>query len=474
MMWPISHSGAATGQGLHGVPRVPKTLGLVLVLGACALWPDLSVFAGEEADADRQLQRDLAGLSAYATDRLTGASQLAERKIENARSRRGATDWIGRVKADYQRALSQDSAKESMIQTWILTEKIIDYLSRGDGRATFGDGHPAILRACRAILIEVEGIAEAYLPAKSYASLDKQIAEHVKASPLEGTPEGGGVMSAIGDGWSSVVGFGESALTGIVGIPLIPQRTIKGIDRIVTRLFAPVRFFYTRPALLIYAALAVVGTICFAHVLNSARYSILETRDSYALGVLVFLAIDVFVILLHEGSHAFAVKAFGREVVRGGFMMYLGMPAFFVDTSDIWMEGRLKRIAVSAAGPASELVIASLLSIFMLAFPDCPANWLLFRIAFFFYLGVVLNLNPLLELDGYYILMDLLEMPNLRKRSLAFVKETLPAKLARRQKFSREEIIREMVSASGITDYLTLTTLAELKKSTPRYRGPKE
>jgi len=245
--------------------------------------------------------------------------------------------------------------------------------------------------------------------------------------------------------------------------------SIKNIDAAVTRVFRCVRVFYSRSALLLYAALAVIGTVCFAALLGGGRYSILETRDSYALGVAVYLAIDVLVILLHEGSHAFAVKAFGRDVVRGGFMMYLGMPAFFVDTSDIWLEGRAKRIAVSAAGPASELVVGSALSIFMLLFPHCPINWLLFRIAFFFYLGVILNMNPLLELDGYYILMDLLGIPNLRRRSLAFVRDKLATKLARKQTFSREEIIYTVfgvlagvytVFVIGLTLYLYKTRLS--------------
>ena len=237
--------------------------------------------------------------------------------------------------------------------------------------------------------------------------------------------------------------------------------SIKNINAVVTRLFRHVGILYSRPALLLYATLAVVGTVCFAVLLGSGRYSILETRDSYALGVAVYLAIDVFVILLHEGSHAFAVKAFGRDVVRGGFMMYLGMPAFFVDTSDIWLEGRAKRIAVSAAGPASELVIGSALALFILVVPDCPINWLLFRIAFFFYLGLILNMNPLLELDGYYILMDLLGIPNLRRRSLAFVRDKLAAKLARKQAFSREEIIYTVfgVLAGAYTMFVIAITL---------------
>jgi putative peptide zinc metalloprotease protein len=58
------------------------------------------------------------------------------------------------------------------------------------------------------------------------------------------------------------------------------------------------------------------------------------------------------------------------------------------------------------------------------------------------YLGVLMNLAPFMELDGYFILMDWLEIPLLRKKSLAFVRKRLPGKLLReRTPFSREERI---------------------------------
>jgi putative peptide zinc metalloprotease protein len=110
-------------------------------------------------------------------------------------------------------------------------------------------------------------------------------------------------------------------------------------------------------------------------------------------------------------------------------MIYFGFPGFFVDTTDIWMEGKRARLAVSWAGPYSGLILAGMASIAIAVWPGSALNGILFRFAFLTYLLVFLNLNPLLKLDGYYLLMDWLEIPMLREKSLAFLRTGLPAKL---------------------------------------------
>jgi CRP-like cAMP-binding protein len=105
------------------------------------------------------------------------------------------------------------------------------------------------------------------------------------------------------------------------------------------------------------------------------------------------------------------------------------MPAVFVDTMDMWLEGKRARLAVTWAGPYSGLVIGGLVSIFLVLRPDFGLNAVLYQFTLITYLTVFLNLNPLLEWDGYYLLMDWLEIPMLRQRSLDFVRTGLWQKL---------------------------------------------
>ncbi|MBC8162644.1 MAG: cyclic nucleotide-binding protein, partial [Roseiflexaceae bacterium] len=125
--------------------------------------------------------------------------------------------------------------------------------------------------------------------------------------------------------------------------------------------------------------------------------------------------------LLHESAHALAVKQFGRTLRGGGLMLYFGAPAFYVDTSDIWRSSRRARVLVSAAGPMSDLFIGGLAALLAFFQPEAAFAAVAWKLAFTCYIATLFNLNPLLELDGYYILVDLLRLPDLRRRALAFV-----------------------------------------------------
>jgi putative peptide zinc metalloprotease protein len=144
----------------------------------------------------------------------------------------------------------------------------------------------------------------------------------------------------------------------------------------------------------------------------------------------------------HECGHALTCKHYGRRVPKGGLMLYMGAPAFFVDTTDIWMAPKRARILVSLAGPFTTLLLGSLVAVVAGLLPSFAFNEVLFKAALIGYVGALMNVNPLLELDGYYALVDWLEIPMLRKRSLAFIRRELPAKLFKGWRtFSREQRI---------------------------------
>jgi putative peptide zinc metalloprotease protein len=211
---------------------------------------------------------------------------------------------------------------------------------------------------------------------------------------------------------------------------------LDGIDRAVTLAYRwGGRILFFKPVLGLLTLLALIGCGAFVILLGQGTYAILAPEKSdplvYVAGLLTLLVVNSVMIFVHESAHALTTKRFGREVRRGGFMIYYGMPAFFVDTVDIWLEPKGRRIAVASAGPYAEAVVAGLCSLLALgvASPDpSPIGALLFKVAFLGYFSVFLNLNPLLELDGYFILSDWLGVPALRQRSFAFIREELPGK----------------------------------------------
>lgn len=204
------------------------------------------------------------------------------------------------------------------------------------------------------------------------------------------------------------------------------QFAITGLDRWLTGLYRWVgRLLYTWPLQLLYLLLSAAGLYCFYKIYQAGKYGFVTVAGSTGLGLVTLLLANLAVIVFHEMGHALTVKHFGREVRRGGFMIYMGMPAFFVDTMDIWLEGKRARLAVSWAGPYTGLILGGLASVILVTRPEFALNPVLYQFAVVAYLTVFFNLNPLLELDGYFLLMDGLEIPMLRSKSLAFIRSGL-------------------------------------------------
>ena len=120
------------------------------------------------------------------------------------------------------------------------------------------------------------------------------------------------------------------------------------------------------------------------------------------------------------------MASFGRHVRKAGLKLLLVFPYAYVDTSEIWFEPRRRRIAVSAAGPVSDLVLAAVFSLCCLTLGAGTVRDIFFQLAFGAYLGGLFNLNPMLERDGYNILVDVLQEPGLRRRA----REELRARLS--------------------------------------------
>lgn|GEM_PF-658249 len=179
------------------------------------------------------------------------------------------------------------------------------------------------------------------------------------------------------------------------------------------------RLLFTRLAAMLLAVVALVGFAAFCWTWWRGEQAVFLTGGSYAAGAAVLLGLNVVALACHELGHALATKHAGRRVPAAGFLIYFGIPSVFVDTTDVWLAGRRQRLITTAAGPAAGLVLAGVAGIVGLIFP-AAAPWT-FKLAFAWYLNALFNLNPFLALDGYYLLMDWLEIPNLRTRGLAYV-----------------------------------------------------
>ena len=219
--------------------------------------------------------------------------------------------------------------------------------------------------------------------------------------------------------------------------------SIRGIDRAISKLYrAGIFVLFSKPVQLLILLISIAGLVAFGYHAGWGSYSIVRgSSGNLAFGLVGLYTAQFLAILLHEAAHAFTCKHYGRQVRQAGFMIYLGMPAFFVDTSDIWMEPRRPRLLVSWAGPYSGFFLAALSSLLIFALPSPALDGWFFKFAFICILLSFANLNPLLLWDGYYLLMDWLEMPMLRPRAFNFVRRDLWKKISTRETFGRDDKI---------------------------------
>jgi putative peptide zinc metalloprotease protein len=126
-----------------------------------------------------------------------------------------------------------------------------------------------------------------------------------------------------------------------------------------------------------------------------------------------------FVKTLHEFGHAYFCRKFGGEMHVMGLMLMIFTPVPYMDATASWgFRSRWKRLLVGGAGMIVELFVAALATFVWANTAPGALHSLAYNIMFVASVStLVFNINPLLRFDGYYMLSDLLDIPNLAQRS---------------------------------------------------------
>jgi putative peptide zinc metalloprotease protein len=250
------------------------------------------------------------------------------------------------------------------------------------------------------------------------------------------------------------VRLGRAAIAFARGRRVIIAR----IDPLIGLLYrAGGRLFFTRFVAVLVGLVAAAGLGIFGWAWVRGAQPVFAFHGSYATGALVLLDLNVLALACHELGHALATRHAGRRVPAAGLLVYFGIPSVFVDTTDVWMAGRRARLVTTAAGPATGLFLAGVAQVVGLLDPAL-APWT-FKLSFAWYVNAAFNLNPFLALDGYYLLMDWLEVPNLRARGLSWIIARLRRRPPRFGQLDREG---RLVALYGMLSVAWLAIAANL------------
>lgn len=169
-----------------------------------------------------------------------------------------------------------------------------------------------------------------------------------------------------------------------------------------------------------YAICIVSFAIIFISIIFITRIDLYKSFNvnSYFVFYIIAMALSV---TFHEIGHATAASYFGAKPggIGGGF--YLFRPVYYADVTDVWRLKKKQRIIVNLSGIYFELIFCSLLLIISLI----TNNYILLVIALVISLTTLFNLNPFMRSDGFWIVSDLIDKPNLFQHATKKMKSIL-------------------------------------------------
>lgn len=230
-------------------------------------------------------------------------------------------------------------------------------------------------------------------------------------------------------------------------IPLVrPERLLTWLERRVQWLFRPLFWQITGVALL--AGFALVWRQWDAFVATWVDLANLH-------GVLGYFAVIVGVKVLHELGHGIVATHFGCRVPTMGIAFLVLTPVAYTDTNEAWkLVERRPRLLIGAAGILAELMLAVWATLAWGLLPDGYWRSAAFVVATTTWIkSLFVNASPVMRFDGYYLLSDWLDLPNLHTRAFALARWRLREALFRLQEPPPERfppaLARGLVALAG-------------------------
>lgn len=192
-------------------------------------------------------------------------------------------------------------------------------------------------------------------------------------------------------------------------------------DRLLNALHRPLAFLFQPWAVGLMTLFILAGFFTYSVNFHAFRFTMIDLFSvSSILTIIVSLAA---IIAIHEFAHALTCRHFGGQVREMGFLLLYFQICFYSNLSDSWLfRNKSHRLAVIWAGLFFQMVIfAAAVFGWRVTVIGTGINdffWLSSNVCF---IMLLFNVNPLIKLDGYYLLSEMTDIPNLRDRSFAYM-----------------------------------------------------
>ena len=192
------------------------------------------------------------------------------------------------------------------------------------------------------------------------------------------------------------------------------------LDNIATQLNRFGGWLFSIPVAIVAMLTAIAAILTLSDQWEKVgQFSSFFSRDNLLWMTVTWLLLK----LIHESAHMICCKKFGGKVGKGGILLLLLIPMPFVDVTSAWkFTSKYHRMLTSAAGMLAEIFIASVAALIWVSTDPGPLNYHCANIMLAASLHtLIFNANPLMRFDGYHMLADWLEIPNLGSHGQSYV-----------------------------------------------------
>jgi len=181
--------------------------------------------------------------------------------------------------------------------------------------------------------------------------------------------------------------------------------------------------FVKKNILIIIFIFGFIGNIYLSsQLLLNSKFIIFNEHSSLFIFICVVF-LSFISILIHEIAHGIALNKFGIKVKLSGIKLYNFIPLFFVDVTESWLKTKSQRIIITSAGIFVNFCLAGISTILYLLVNENLTKSLLAYFAIINLTNFALNLVPFIQLDGYYLLIDLTNTTNIIDESKLILKK---------------------------------------------------
>jgi len=215
--------------------------------------------------------------------------------------------------------------------------------------------------------------------------------------------------------WKKVRGAAANIL--YIKIPIIDP------ERLLTWMYPYFKWIYTRTFVVLSCLLMLSALTMVISNFTEVKERLPDFQSFFNWRTIVYFWCSLAIVkIIHEFGHGLTAKHFGGEVHEMGALLLCLTPALYCDVTDSWLlPNKWHRIWISAAGIYVECVLASLATFAWFYSNPGLFNSLMMATMFLCSMNTIMfNANPLMRYDGYYVLADYLEIPNLRVKANQF------------------------------------------------------